>query len=305
MSGMSRRTSSRKCRRTLTIYCRVDGPDRPRPELERYALKRVEMAVESKDLFVEVPGGQVFVRQWTADRSSGVPIILLHDSLGSVEQWRSFPEALATATSRNVIAYDRLGFGRSTLRTSPAEAGFIDEEAQIYLPAIVAALGLSHYVLFGHSVGGGMALVAAAISGSHCAAVITESAQAFVEERTLSGIRDAKNAFESEDQFSKLTKWHGERASWVLAAWSEVWLAPAFRGWSLDPYLGKVRSPVLALHGDSDEFGSCEFPRRITQGVHGLARMEILSPCGHVPHREREGDVLGLVQRFLVENGIA
>lgn len=28
-----------------------------------YALKRVEMAVESKDLFVDVPGGQVFIRQ--------------------------------------------------------------------------------------------------------------------------------------------------------------------------------------------------------------------------------------------------
>lgn len=263
------------------------------------------MAFESKDLFVEVPGGQVFVRQWMADGSSGAPIVLLHDSLGSVEQWRSFPEALAARTGRNVIAYDRLGFGRSTGRTSPANAGFIDEEAQVYLPAIVAALSLNQYILFGHSVGGGMAVVAAAAAGKHCSAVITESAQAFVEERTLSGIRDAKKAFESERQFLKLTKWHGERAKWVLAAWTEVWLAPEFRGWSLDPYLGKVHCPVLAMHGDSDEFGSCEFPRRITQGVHGPAQMEILAPCGHVPHREREEDVLGLVQHFLVENRVA
>ena len=263
------------------------------------------MAVESKDLFVDVPGGQVFIRQWTIDGTSGAPIILLHDSLGSAEQWRSFPEALAAKTNRNVIAYDRLGFGRSTGRTSPAKAGFIDEEAQVYLPAIVAALGLSHYILFGHSVGGGMALVAAAAPGNHCAAVVTESAQAFVEERTLAGIRDAKKAFENEAQFAKLTNWHRERAKWVLAAWTGVWLAPAFREWSLDPYLGKVHCPVLAMHGDSDEFGSCEFPRRITQGMRGQARMEILTPCGHVPHRGRESDVLALVQGFLAENRIA
>lgn len=260
------------------------------------------MAVEAKDLFVDVPGGRVFLRQWASDGSSGAPIILLHDSLGSVEQWRSFPEALAAKTNRNVIAYDRLGFGKSTARTSPARASFIDEEAQVQLPAITAALGLSQYILFGHSVGGGMALVAAATPASHCAAVITEAAQAFVEERTLSGIRDARKAFESEAQFSKLSRWHGERAKWVLAAWTEVWLDPAFRGWSLDPYLAKVNCPVLALHGDADEFGSCEFPRRITQGVQGPARMEILSPCGHVPHREREGDVLALVQAFLSDN---
>jgi pimeloyl-ACP methyl ester carboxylesterase len=263
------------------------------------------MAVESKDLFVGVPGGRVFIRQWTIDGSWGAPIILLHDSLGSVEQWRNFPEALAAKTNRNVIAYDRLGFGKSTARTSPAKAGFIDEEAQVHLPAIAAALGLSQYILFGHSVGGGMALVAAATPESNCAAVITESAQAFVEERTLSGIRDAKQAFESEAQFSKLSRWHGERAKWVLAAWTEVWLDPAFREWSLDPYLAMVHCSVLALHGDADEFGSCEFPRRITQGVQGPARMEILSPCGHVPHRERESDVLAQVQAFLSDNRIA
>lgn len=262
------------------------------------------MAVESRDLFVDVPGGQVFIRRWTIDGASGVPIILLHDSLGSVEQWRNFPAALAVKTNRNVIAYDRLGFGRSTGRTGPANTAFIDDEAQVHIPALVAALGLRQFIPFGHSVGGGMALVSAAIPGNHCAAVIYESAQAFVEERTLSGIRDANKAFENEAQFAKLARWHGERAKWVLAAWTEVWLDPAFRDWSLDRYLGKLHCPVLAIHGDSDEFGSCEFPRRIAQGVRGPAQVEILRPCGHVPHRERESDVLSLVHTFLVENRI-
>ncbi|MES1945564.1 hydrolase-like protein [Salinisphaera sp. PC39] len=263
-----------------------------------------EVSVEASDRFVAVPGGDVFVRQWRLDEEDRAPIILLHDSLGSVEQWRDFPEALAVATGRGVIAYDRLGFGRSTRRAVPMQAGFIDDEARVYVPTLADALGLGEYVLFGHSVGGGMALVAAAVPGNDCVAVITEAAQAFVEARTLTGIREAKKAFADESRFARLERWHGERARWVLTAWTEVWLSPRFRDWSLDPYLDKVRCPVLAIHGDADEFGSGEFPRRIAQGVSGPAREAILDDCGHVPHRERRDHVLALVAAFLEENRV-
>lgn len=172
------------------------------------------------------------------------------------------------------------------------------------MPAVVNAIGLGHYVLFGHSVGGGMALVSASTPGNKCVAVITESAQAFVEERTLSGIQAAKQGFENEAQFSRLSKWHCERAKWVLEAWTEVWLSPEFRDWSLDPYLSKIHCPVLAIHGDSDEFGFCEFPRRITQGVRGPARMELIVACGHVSHLDKKGDVIWLVHEFLRANRV-
>lgn len=248
---------------------------------------------------VRVPGGELFVRHWRVDGASGAPILLLHDSLGSVEQWRTFPQALAARTSRPVIAYDRLGFGRSSPQTAPARASFIDDEARCYLPAVVAALGLEHYIVLGHSVGGGMAVAAAASAGPACVAVITESAQAFVEEKTLAGIREAKRSFEDPSQFARLEKWHGERAAWVLSAWTDIWLSSSFRDWSLSPYLKQVQCPVLALHGDADEFGSSAFAQAIVQGVAGPAQMKILAGCGHVPHREMEATVLDHVQAFL------
>ena len=262
------------------------------------------MAVAVNDCLVEVAGGEVFVRHWQPDGATHAPIVLLHDSLGSVEQWRSFPATLAERTSRPVLAYDRLGFGQSSSRTTPADRGFIDDEARVHWPAIADALGLCRYVLFGHSVGGGMALVAASVAGNRCVAVITESAQAFVEERTLSGIREAMQSFADDRQFSRIVRWHGQSARWVLDAWTEVWLSPQFRAWSLDPYLAQVHCPVLAIHGESDEFGSGAFPRRIAEGVSGPARMEILDACGHTPHREREEEVLSLVSSFLAENEV-
>ncbi|WP_018465141.1 alpha/beta fold hydrolase [Calidithermus timidus] len=248
---------------------------------------------------MKVPGGQVFVRQWSTGQNPKAPLVLLHDSLGSVELWRGFPAALAQATGRDVWAYDRLGFGRSSPRTEPPSLDFILEEARLYFPAIAEQLELQEYVLFGHSVGGAMALCIAAHQPGRCRAVITEAAQAFVEERTLQGIRAAQRSFQDPARFARLKRWHGDKARWVLEAWTGVWLAPAFGGWTLEPCLKEVRCPVLALHGDRDEYGSAAFPERIVQGVQGPARLEVLPDCGHVPHREKEALVLGLVEGFL------
>ena len=54
-------------------------------------------------------------------------------------------------------------------------------------------------------------------------------------------------------QLQKLVKRHGDRAQWVLHAWIKVWLSPEFAEWSLDPQLGQVRCPVLAIHGNRDD----------------------------------------------------
>lgn len=251
------------------------------------------------DSFIALPDGQVFVRQWCSPSAAGAPVILLHDSLGCVDLWRDFPQALAQATNKNVIAYDRLGFGRSAERLALPSSAFIDEEAEIYFPAIRRALGLDRYSLFGHSVGGAMALCIAASQPEACAAVISESAQAFVAPHTLAGIRAGKASFRNPEQFEKLARWHGSKARWVLEAWTEVWLSPEFSSWSLDPHLGQVSCPVLVIHGDLDEYGPEEFPRRIADRVAGLSQLAILQRCGHVPHREQREDVLRLATSFL------
>ena len=156
------------------------------------------------DSLVEVPGGSIFVRRWSAGRSERPPIVLLHDSLGSVDQWRDFPDALTRATNRTAVAYDRLGFGRSTRRLERPSVDFVCEEAGSFFPPLRRALGMTRFALFGHSVGGAMALAIAAREGEACEAVITEAAQAFVEPRTLAGIRSAKEQFGDPGQFEKL-----------------------------------------------------------------------------------------------------
>jgi pimeloyl-ACP methyl ester carboxylesterase len=247
---------------------------------------------------VPVPGGSVFVRTWTPAQANASPLVLLHDSLGSVEQWRNFPGALAQSLGRRVLAYDRLGFGRSSARSELPSVDFIAEEARTCIPAIREALGLARYSLFGHSVGGAMALMIAS-QDSGCDFVITEAAQTFVEDRTLAGIRTARAQFQLPGQFDKLVRWHGAKARWVLEAWTGVWLSPAFATWSLESHLGQIECPVLAIHGDQDEYGSRAFPDSILRGVRGPSRLALLEQCGHIPHREQQDQVLKLVAGFI------
>jgi pimeloyl-ACP methyl ester carboxylesterase len=245
--------------------------------------------------------GTLFGRSWVPARqvhAGDAPILLLHDSLGCVELWRDFPERLARATGRTVAAYDRLGFGRSDAHPGPLPPTFIRDEAAM-VQRVCDALGIGAVVALGHSVGGAMALAAAARWPERCAALVTESAQAFVEDRTLAGIRAARAGFARAGQVERLARYHGTKARWVLDAWIETWLHPAFADWSMDDDLRRVRCPTLALHGDRDEYGSVEHPARIARLVEGPARAVILEDCGHVPHREHPSRVLDEVARFL------
>ncbi len=245
----------------------------------------------------------IYVKEWRSTNLNTAPLILLHDSLGCVSLWRDFPELLAQSLNRTVIAYDRSGFGKSSARTELPSIHFVEEEATIYLPKILSALNISKFHLFGHSVGGGMSLIAAG-KMSGCLSVISESAQAFVEERTRQGIEAAKVGFAEPGQLDRLKKYHGEKASWVLHAWTDVWLSDGFKNWSLDSFLPYVKCPSLIIHGDKDEYGSVAFPERIAGLVGGVCSLNVLSDCGHVPHKEKTDTVLKAVSEFYNKNGL-
>ena len=257
--------------------------------------------IVTTDHWIVHPSGRLFARQWQPDGvgSAVAPIVLLHDSLGCVEIWRDFPALLAAATGRRVVAYDRLGFGRSDARVGRPSRDFVADEAATILPALREQLGIVRFVVVGHSVGGGMAVEIAAQALGDCEALVTMAAQAFVEDRTIAGLRVAREQFEDPGQVERLARYHGGKAPWALDAWLGQWLDPAFASWSLAEALPRVTCPVLAIHGEQDEYGSAAHPRRIVDGVAGPARLEMLPGVGHVPYREQPGLVVRLVSDFL------
>jgi len=256
--------------------------------------------IQVDEHWVVHPRGRLFARSWTpTDDAVAAPIVLLHDSLGSVELWREFPERLCEATGRRVVAYDRLGFGRSDAREGEMPPDFIADEARSFFPVVLEQLGVHRFVALGHSVGGGMAVNCAAALSARCEALVTESAQAFVEDRTVQGLRVAREQFKEPGQMQRLARYHGDKAAWVLQAWLGTWLSPAFAAWSLEAVLPKVACPVLALHGAQDEYGSAAHPQMIGRLASGPARVAVLPGIGHVPHREQPADVIAAVRDWL------
>ena len=90
----------------------------------------------------------------------------------------------------------------------------------------------------------------------------------------------------------------------MLDAWVQTWQSPEFADWNLDAVLPRVTVPLLAIHGENDEYGSMRHPEKLVALAGGGAEMLPMPGCGHVPHREREHAVLDAVRGFMRQPGI-
>jgi pimeloyl-ACP methyl ester carboxylesterase len=235
---------------------------------------------------------------------AGPVVVLLHDSLGSVALWRDFPERLAEATGLGVLAYDRRGHGASDPFGPEARTpAYLHEQAAV-LDRVLAAADVREAVLFGHSDGGSIALLAAALHPARVRAAVAEASHVFVEERTLEGLREAERAIARGDLLPRIARHHGDKAGPLAAAWIGTWLSPAFRGWNVEAELRRIRCPVLVFQGAEDEYGTEAQVQAVARGVAGPARGVILPGLRHTPHREDPGAVLRLVAEHLAGAGV-
>jgi pimeloyl-ACP methyl ester carboxylesterase len=229
--------------------------------------------------------------------------VFLHDSLGCIELWRDFPERLAGAAGFDALIYDRRGYGGSSpFASAPRTVGYLEDEADV-LARVIGRCGVERPILFGHSDGGSIALVAAARYPELVRAVVTEGAHVFVEEITLAGIRDARTALHTTSLRERLARYHGERTDAVTAAWIDTWLSPAFRDWSIEHFLPRVRCPVLVLQGAQDEYGTEAQVAAIAGGIAGPARSHLVPSVGHTPHKEAGDEVIRITAAFLAGCG--
>jgi pimeloyl-ACP methyl ester carboxylesterase len=256
-------------------------------------------------LAIAVDGVRLHAERLAAPRAADGPVVvLLHDSLGSVGLWRDFPERLAEATGLGVLAYDRRGHGASDPFGPEARTpAYLHQEAAT-LERVLAATEVREAALFGYSDGGSIALLAAALHPARVRAVVAQAAHVFVEERTLEGIREAERAVAGGDLLARLARHHGAKAAPLAAAWIETWLSPAFRTWSIEAELRRIRCPVLVLQGSEDEYGTDAQVHAIARGVAGPARPVILPGLRHTAHREDPEAVLRLVAEHLVGAGM-
>jgi pimeloyl-ACP methyl ester carboxylesterase len=255
-----------------------------------------DAAAPGAEGFVEVEGLRLEVAWFGAGRS-GVPIVMLHEGLGSVSMWKDFPGRLADATGRPVMAWSREGYGRSTPLRAKREPSFMHREALEILPALRRAMGLDDVVLFGHSDGGSIALIHAADAGMPVSGVVVLAPHVFVEAFCLESIRRAKQVWETTDLRARLGRYHDDPDS-AFRGWNDIWLDPRFPAWNIEEVLPRIPCPVLAIQGEDDEYGTMEQIDRIGRQC-AAARLLKLAACGHSPHRDQPEAVLDATAAFI------
>jgi pimeloyl-ACP methyl ester carboxylesterase len=220
-------------------------------------------------------------------------IVLLHEGLGCVAMWRDLPHRIAARTGCRTVAWSRAGHGGSEACAAPRGPRYLHEEALERLPEALAALGIARPLLVGHSDGGTIALVYAGAFPAAPAGVVALAPHEFVEEATLAGIRAAREAWERTGLRSRLARHHRD-VDRLFAEWSQTWLSPGFRDWSVEEYLPAIRCPVVAIQGEQDEYATMRQVELIAESVPGAGLLK-LPGCGHSPHRDRPEAVLDAI----------
>jgi len=230
-------------------------------------------------------------------------LIVLHEGLGSIPQWRSFPGDLARTIGVNTAVYERRNHGGSGLLPEPRGPGYHAEEAEI-VDELMTALDIERAFTYGHSDGATIALLHAAHHPDRVAAVVSEAGHVITEDVAREGILHARRLYASGELRDALVRYHGDHTDAMFSAWADTWLDPAFEDWSIIDEVKDVVAPVLAIQGELDPYGTPDHVRWIADAVSGPAETWVLPGIGHAPHREAGSAVVARVVQFLGKYGV-
>lgn len=247
--------------------------------------------------FLKRKDGNIAYQCWYTQDQKRSPILFLHDSLGCIELWRNFPEQISNITQRKCLAYDRYGYGKSSGFLCTRNADYLEQEAHLLIE-FMDEWNIAKAILFGHSDGGSIALIAAAKYPERIDAIIVEGAHVFVEDITLQGIAEARNSYEQGHLHQRLVKYHGDKTRDLVYAWIEIWNSDSFKNWNLLDFLPQIQCPALVIQGEYDEFGSLRQVDAICEGIGAMSQSVIISQAKHSPHKENKLATLEAINDF-------
>jgi pimeloyl-ACP methyl ester carboxylesterase len=170
-------------------------------------------------------------------------------------------------------------------------------EALSVLPEIRTKLNLQDVVLVGHSDGASIALIHAARHSVRGVAVMAP--HVFIEQICIDSIVNAVKSFETTDLPERLGRYHRDVRK-TFYGWADVWLDPEFVRWDIrNDFLPQITSPLLAIQGYDDEYGTMAQLDEIASRVRGPSELVPLENCGHSPFRDQPDRTLSAIQSFV------
>lgn len=233
------------------------------------------------------------------NRNDQVILVFLHEALGSIGQWKAFPELLCKKLQLDGFVYERQGHGNSSPFSNERTASYLHDYAWNELSKLIQTAFPSDkkIILVGHSDGGTIALLYAAKFPKNVLACVTMAAHVINESETIAGIQPAIDAYQA-GKLVGLTKYHGDKTEALFYAWANTWKSPDFKNWNICKDIQSIACPVLALQGSTDQYGTEKQLELIKQNVAGRVKTVMLPNCGHHPHLEFQDAVINEIQQF-------
>lgn len=254
-----------------------------------------------QDIHLDVGGTRLEARLLGTVARDRTVLVFLHEGLGCVAMWRQFPAHLCAALELPGLVYSRAGYGGSQAAVLPRTPGFMHHEAAIVLPQLLQAAGIARAILVGHSDGGSIALLHAASGSPVVQASIVMAPHLFVEELTVASIRAISDRFETGGLKERLARYHADPQA-TFRGWADIWLDPAFARWNIEADVARIATPVLALQGWQDEYGTMTQVQRLAERA-AHARWVGIDNCGHSPFIDQPQRVIDECRDFVARLG--
>jgi pimeloyl-ACP methyl ester carboxylesterase len=190
------------------------------------------------------------------DRGDGPPLLLLHGSGGSADNWRHVFDLDALAATRRLIAPDARGHGRSS--NPGGAAAFSTRRCAEDTLALLDHLGLDRVRAIGLSMGGNTLLHLATIAPGRVDAMVLVSATMYfpAEARAIMRASDVPH----------------------VRAWGESVDDMAFT----PPHLARIATPTLIVYGDRDPLYPVEMAVAMYRAL-PAAQLWVVPGAGHGP----------------------
>jgi pimeloyl-ACP methyl ester carboxylesterase len=260
---------------------------------------------------LETPSGLIHV----ADSGRGHPVLMIHGLLASSRMFDHLLDRLPEG--RRALAFDLPGFGESVPGSgfTPSWEGF----ARLAIE-VADACGLEQFDLVGHSLGGGIAIVVAALRPERVGRLVLVDAVALPYDVPfkgrlplvpvlgealfkLYGERVFTNYFAHDVYFDAAAMDREKVAAWYRIFAANRSLALASLRATADPGLvaravPNVRAETLVVWGERDGIVPVAIGAQLASELAG-ARLHVVARCGHAPLEERPEEACPPVVAFL------
>ncbi|MFL6028487.1 MAG: alpha/beta fold hydrolase [Gaiellaceae bacterium] len=246
---------------------------------------------------------------WHERVGDGPPVVLLHGGPGSYDHTYFKPDFDRLAAVAEVVYLDLPGHGRSEHGDASA---WSFEGAADAVRGFCDAIGLDRPIVYGHSLGGFIALAYAIRHPGHPRALVLQSTTArfdvpqLVEEfrrrggddddvaATAERVYTGNRASVTDEEWARCYTLFGpnvvtaeERARIVVNVELNARGLALMREFDVRDRLGAIACPALVCVGDLDPVTTVANAREIVAGMPaGAARLEILAGAGHFPWRD-------------------